>query len=463
MDKTLILIDGKPEPDSDEDKLISSLCSAAKLSNLTFASAIKSKTLKLRNLEKVFSNKKTEKDLLKVLNELGGKVEALTIQNSKISDQILGEIIERLPLLKTILIQSCSIAMNSGTINAAEMNNLKELNFYRSSGLAFFNEAKLERFETICDSGKSFELQQKREKEVFRFLQHQVDLKVFDFDFKFKQISLPLRLEKLQFRAGSLILFDNSLATQKENLKEIELFLPKKSFHDVDAILRVLTTISLKLENLQKLHIEFESGTSAAIDEEKIRELKCKVGEMNLMNETLKFLSIHDRIQQFELAAGLIGIFTNAERVELRLYPHNSIKIEKNFDPKVFLKMRVADKLESFNYSPAEIPDDRENFEDLIGNFLKRNNKNLRKVIIGHPNWNADENSFNLSLDFCKNLIANLPQLEEIELFGMARAAKAFNSFLTSSKKKPKVVKLHAEKPTDDGSAPKRMKSEFTF
>jgi hypothetical protein len=254
--------------------------------------------------------------------------------------------------------------------------------------------------------------------------------------------------------------FSNQLRTQK-SLKEIKLFLHGKHLCKTRELTIIMTTICNQLKCLYSLDLDFEEEEEAINNDAQLERTKQALSQIQLKNTTVETVSIEDKIQKFDIFAACLKIFTNLKAIFLTLWPHFTLQITETLDPE---KLKIVDEIHVFEYSPAEIPEDRKSFEDGIAKFLNENGKNLRKLVIGHPNWNSEENSsFQLSFEFCKNLIKNLPKLEELELFAIKENFKMFYQFLGECERKPEKIKLHGEKPQTDAKDPKRMKLEYLF
>jgi hypothetical protein len=333
------------------------------------------------------------------------------------------------------------------------MKNLSNFDFIQSTGISFFNHVKLKRAAFHCHGDVS------RRNESEKFIQTQPQLTNLYTDFVPQSAKFKLNKFKIQrtfaTQVADLVRLRDFLETQKA-LRTMELFIDKKSICETQKIVLIMSTICLQLEKLRSLDILLPKDDSVQLNKPKMEETIHELNQMKIRNKTVKKLTIGNEVNEFRFVSAIINVFDSLEVIDLVLFGQE-LKIDgKTLPMKLeafgLINLDASDELQSFKYSIESPPKDPKTFEDQIG-------KNVRKVSIGHSNWNS---SFQLTQTFCENMIDNLPNLEELELFSITQIYKWLNEYLGNrNSSKLKIVKLHMEKPTEASKpAAKRFKVE---
>jgi len=169
------------------------------------------------------------------------------------------------------------------------------------------------------------------------------------------------------------------------------------------------------------------------------------------LNNTIEKVTLRCETENF---VQLLNSLDAVEEIESDCY-HSHLDLSG-------LQMDVIAKIVKFNenhltYAPEEVPENSEEFEKIFGQLLKRrplNDDGLKKIYIGHPSWLRHQDAFQLSLEFCKNLVESAPNVKELKLYNIRDAHGEFAAYLATNK--PKTLEL-IELRTNDPSS-KRMK-----
>jgi hypothetical protein len=427
-----------------------------------FAADLEFKAFKIIHLHQALNNFEIKNAFQWLVKRLGRTVEELRLDKSTISGDQLNEILQRVHDLKTISLVNTKI--QSGSKPLPMMNKLSSMYSKKSSGITLFDNIQLTKLDFYCFGNTRLK------SELKIFLQSQQNLLVLNTDVcifqppevlpKFQLSEFTLKQTRVQ--SVNLVRLNEFLVTQK-SLKFLRFFMGKISLLEAEPLLRVLSTICLRLVNLQELEISLREDSSIPHLDKTLRELV----QLKFRNKIVKKLKIRQKFCEFGFISALINIFENLKEINLELAAPSHLKIFDNlmkFEAFNIIKITGV-TLKTFKYSTETAPKDRKAFEENIGNFLTHNGNNLRKVSIGHSNWNSnDDSSFQLSQAFCENLI-KLPKLKKLELFAVDRIFKPLSTFFENqNESKLKVVKLHKERPIDnDGRAAKRLKMEVSF
>jgi len=124
------------------------------------------------------------------------------------------------------------------------------------------------------------------------------------------------------------------------------------------------------------------------------------------------------------------------------------------------LRLDVIAKITVFSedqliYSPEEVPENRVEFERIFDQLLQPKYLFLKAICIGHPSWLRHQDEFQLSFEFCKNLMNAVPKLKQLKLYSVH---PDFAAYLDANKPKSlESIELHA---TNSESKRMRLNSD---
>jgi hypothetical protein len=440
------------------------------LARIAFAANFKFVFLRIQNVQVALGKADVTNGFLWLIERLGKTVKNLILSQSDVTSKQLNEVLSRQPNLTHITLFHSIVRGKSQ--KKLVLSKLIELVSWKSTGLSYFDNFKLAKLLLNSDDKAT------NRNEIDKFLQQQENLKELNIDLShFNALNQTLQTApKFQLKVfkiyryqtqnvdTDLVRLNEFLSTQKM-LETLRFYIEKKSLMESKTVKNVLSTIC----SMDKIHdVEVLLLDNISIQHDQIQKTIHELSKLKCRNKTVKKLTISIGIEDQKIVSSLINLFDSLEEINLDYASRNTVKISSKrsmakFENFGVMKI-VGDKMKTFEYLAESHPANRELFEENVGKFLKQNGKNVHKVSIGHLNWNSDENSsFKLTQTFCENLVNNLPNLEELELFAVTTGVlKWFNDVLET---KSINVKLRNDKPPtgDEEPAAKRSKLEISF
>jgi len=160
-------------------------------------------------------------------------------------------------------------------------------------------------------------------------------------------------------------------------------------------------------------------------------------------NDTIERITLRCAIKNFML---LLNSLDAVNEIESECYSHLDLS---------GLRLEIIAKITKFNedhltYAPEEVPENSVEFEKIFGQLLQRTlHHNLKIICIGHPSWLRHQDEFQLSLEFCKNLVEAAPKLEKLKLYNVRNIHVGLAVYLATRKStKLELVDLYVNDPS---------------
>lgn len=385
-------------------------------------------SLRLVNIEQRYTN--SSGSFRELMRLLGFFITDLTIEQSHLSASHFNRLIQNfLPMLKQCKLKKVEIMYPENEPD--EVDELGNIELPASNKIH-----KLEILRLIEVSGK-----------VLKFFSSCQQLQIFSHEVHFysENVGHVNAFLCLQSRLKNIFLYYNVYATSIHHLQRVEFDWPRMNFvlesfslvGNISYNLNELLKFIAKQKKLFRVELCFwdvpSRSTMAVICalpklvEFGIEILRFFDGFYNfenillldgLTNKTVKHLLVADAV----IATGaIVNMFPNVQSINACCY--SKILQLDNVPYEQFGRIRINKS--SFNYSrdfihfkyePVKVPSDGQAFEAAVTKFIQRNSNFLSAITIGHPNW-LNHDSFELSVEFCQNIIEHLPLLTDLTLF----------------------------------------------